>query len=992
MLFFFDTEYAYILAEATQTLSLQDDRAHDENDALWLGTTIIPRGLSVCEHTVNIPAANKGSNRGEATASDIHIINDLKDDVRFCDRPFVLDGPKLRFYAGVPIKTPGGYNIGAFCALDDKPRAGLTDNEFDFMRQMSQNVIDHLENVRTSAEYGRGSRMLTSLGTFFRTAPIIGKHQRRSSDHGGRLRTSQGVDEQRRISSSERGGLTEAPAPQQSTAPREMLHSAAVEVKDYADASEIGSVSNAPQSVASNTSAVARGPSELEDDLQEALEDSIASTFDTAAELMRSAADASSVLFLDVKNQSIEARVRRRTRKRAGSQSNRGNDTDGTSTDASYSTESEDSSRSRLHNRCRVLGQSRPSKESSQPSHTSYFPLKVIRFLLKRYGRGKVWNFNSEGVAASQDSASDGTEISDASVNDVPSTQPQTRVTNRRLRLSQETKHIQQLFPGVRALCFVPLWDQSKERVYAVAIMSTYSQHRVLTNDGELSFMRAFCDVVMASIGRLESSIGEQAKTQFISSLSHELRSPLHGILGGIDFLNGQEFSNGQERPDKMILSQIDNCATTLIEIIEHLLEFAKINNLTKQHTLLPGHDNLASNGHITEDHQTGILLAKLTEDVADATFYSHACAVQNQSGSVAYIYESNLNSSCRSLISLGAWKRLCMNIINNALKYTNEGYIRVSLSQVTGEDDRATAQLVVEDTGIGMSRDFLEDGLFRAFRQENSLNPGTGLGMSLVAKLVKSIGGEIEVRSKKRAGTTVKITVPLIGSSKTQAPKKVPLQGLKLDFEDTANSTLSSLGSRTRRLQIAAVKNNCCMLGGIFDTHASACRVVLESDLASMQPVSKRSLSERAKSLLLLCDDTKSALRLAEDADLQSSGIQLVCIVQPYGPEKILQALHPLLEGPSTDFQYKSPAERDVRVVDRVAEKGAIELPILSRSPAISPPAKDGSLFRTEQSADRKSQSKITSTSQPGVIDANNRQKLSLLLVDDNVSCSKHN
>lgn len=113
MVFFFDSSYAYILAEATRTLSLQDDELYEAEDALWLGTTKIPRGFSVCEHTVNLPA-NAGTNSFDEDSGIIHIINNLAEDTRFCNRPYVTDGPKARFYAGVPITTPNGLNIGAF--------------------------------------------------------------------------------------------------------------------------------------------------------------------------------------------------------------------------------------------------------------------------------------------------------------------------------------------------------------------------------------------------------------------------------------------------------------------------------------------------------------------------------------------------------------------------------------------------------------------------------------------------------------------------------------------------------------------------------------------------------------------------------------------------------------------------------------------------------------------------------------------------------------
>ncbi|KAG9999282.1 hypothetical protein KCU72_g18570, partial [Aureobasidium melanogenum] len=82
MIFFFDSTDAYILAEATRTLSLNDDAVFDDDeDALWLGTTKIPRGFSVCEHTVNLPC-NGGSNAQSSDSHIIHIINNLTEDTR----------------------------------------------------------------------------------------------------------------------------------------------------------------------------------------------------------------------------------------------------------------------------------------------------------------------------------------------------------------------------------------------------------------------------------------------------------------------------------------------------------------------------------------------------------------------------------------------------------------------------------------------------------------------------------------------------------------------------------------------------------------------------------------------------------------------------------------------------------------------------------------------------------------------------------------------
>lgn len=162
MAFFFDQTNGNVLAESTQS--------HHSGHAgeLWLGTTIIPGGFSVCEHTVNIPDTNKGSNQASPNAGESHVINDLPADQRFCDRPYVKERPRARFYAGVPLKTPSGTNIRAYCVLDASPRDGLSDDDVDFMKHTGPLIMNHLWSLRGSAEYGRGARMLQGLGVIIR--------------------------------------------------------------------------------------------------------------------------------------------------------------------------------------------------------------------------------------------------------------------------------------------------------------------------------------------------------------------------------------------------------------------------------------------------------------------------------------------------------------------------------------------------------------------------------------------------------------------------------------------------------------------------------------------------------------------------------------------------------------------------------------------------------------------------------------------------------
>ena len=86
------------------------------------------------------------------SVSVVHIINDLTQDTRFCDRSYVKDGPKARFYAGVPICTSRGINIGALCVLDENPRDGLEPGQMEFLQSMASAVMSHLELVSSNRQ------------------------------------------------------------------------------------------------------------------------------------------------------------------------------------------------------------------------------------------------------------------------------------------------------------------------------------------------------------------------------------------------------------------------------------------------------------------------------------------------------------------------------------------------------------------------------------------------------------------------------------------------------------------------------------------------------------------------------------------------------------------------------------------------------------------------------------------------------------------------
>jgi hypothetical protein len=173
MISLFDRRTQYILAEATRTLSLQDDRVHLDGDALWLGSSVIPKAEGVCHFVCDETKLNAGKdkeNDNHNLVTDRHsafVIPDLTKDPRFNTRQYVVNAPHLRFYAGVPLRTRRGIAIGAFSVSDGLTRPeGLSPLEIRFMTDTAMAIMNHLEMVRSHEQNRRSANMIAGLGNF----------------------------------------------------------------------------------------------------------------------------------------------------------------------------------------------------------------------------------------------------------------------------------------------------------------------------------------------------------------------------------------------------------------------------------------------------------------------------------------------------------------------------------------------------------------------------------------------------------------------------------------------------------------------------------------------------------------------------------------------------------------------------------------------------------------------------------------------------------
>ena len=773
MVFFFDADYAYVFAESTRSLSLQDDSVHDPEDALWLGATRIPRGFAVCEVTTILPQ-NEGSNCDLVSSSAVHIVNDLQQDDRFSTKPYVCGGPKARFYAGAPITTSNGIHIGAVCALDDQPRDGLDENDIRFLCEMATTIMTHLELVRDQAENQRSRDMTVALSTFKEgKSKLHNSYTRKGNDSFDQRHLNPGKF--RGSSTTKRGQPGASTALQGRTRVNSIPHQSSYSSSPPSDSdihhpgTEIGADKLADDGVVVRDfgpKTEDRNPHATAAQLQEEmLSKDVQDTLSRAADLIRQTLDSDGVLFLDASIGTFGGIVN--SAQNITQTESSTTDMSCDSNNAAGMFETIAGNVDEAEKLCPILASSLRSAcdDESNPALVN-FKEDFLRTLLRRYPKGIIWNFDENDNESANESTDEREFWTSAaeSADDGQKAGSRKRLPKRSLTRAKDGRSIQRLFPGVRSVILVGMWDSHKERWFAGSIVWTYSPTRSYSFESELGFMTAFGDVILAEIGRIEAKLLDRSKNDFISSLSHELRSPLHGILGSAECLQ----SAGHDILNQEMIQSIHTCGTALLDIINNLLEHSRINNLSRQKRtaraveLNPATRNpkksssSALSGLLTLDHN--VALDILTEEAVETACsgFIHRGRSKTDEDSpwfgrkdqdirsgdqnvvVTFNVDQTVEPNWNFSVPAGAWKRICLNLITNALKFTKAGHVTVTLHKTVphtqgpdaqGPDEKkAHVVLTVTDSGAGMSRSFQTQSLFRPFQQEDGLSEGTGL------------------------------------------------------------------------------------------------------------------------------------------------------------------------------------------------------------------------------------------------------------------------
>lgn len=233
-----------------------------------------------------------------------------------------------------------------------------------------------------------------------------------------------------------------------------------------------------------------------------------------------------------------------------------------------------------------------------------------------------------------------------------------------------------------------------------------------------------------------EINFYSQAKDAFIANISHEIKTPINAILGMVHFLKSTKLSKNQ----KELVRKIETSSDILLTIISDVLDLSKIKNNAL--SLYPSDFSLE-------------VAIKNVEDM----FFSQL-SFKGLRWQTAFHFNKNL---CLHLDKT-RFVQVLVNLINNACKFTDSGYVKLTVEALSEDEDTVQLQFCVEDTGMGIADKDISK-LFREFEQlENHLtkqHQGTGLGLYICKNIIESMGGRIWVKSTEGVGSKFYFSIP---------------------------------------------------------------------------------------------------------------------------------------------------------------------------------------------------------------------------------------
>jgi two-component system sensor histidine kinase/response regulator len=233
------------------------------------------------------------------------------------------------------------------------------------------------------------------------------------------------------------------------------------------------------------------------------------------------------------------------------------------------------------------------------------------------------------------------------------------------------------------------------------------------------------------------AELATKAKSNFLSNMSHEIRTPMNGIMGMIEL----SLMKNDDEDIKTYLNMAMKASKNLINIINDILEYSKLEE------------------DFFEFRYSTFYMSELVQETLDLF---QTDILQKD---IKIIHEGDKLKGNRYFGDTIRIKQVLNNLVGNAVKFTKEGYVKVLYEVKEEFDDEVIIQFHVEDTGIGILEENMEQ-IFQRFTQiDSNYNKkwqGTGLGLAIVQQLVERMNGEIWVTSKIGEGSIFSFTIRL--------------------------------------------------------------------------------------------------------------------------------------------------------------------------------------------------------------------------------------
>lgn len=236
-----------------------------------------------------------------------------------------------------------------------------------------------------------------------------------------------------------------------------------------------------------------------------------------------------------------------------------------------------------------------------------------------------------------------------------------------------------------------------------------------------------------------EANRANQAKSEFLSNMSHDIRTPMNVIIGMTKIL--KENIDDPERLNSAI-EKIEMASEHMLTLINDVLDMRKVES-----------------GKMELLHESFNIIELLKEIESIVEDSIHQRNIQFESNYEKIVHKELFGSTLQI-------KQILMNIMSNAIKYNKEGgKLIVSCEEIATTSEEAVFRFVFQDTGIGMKKEFVQH-IFEAFSQEDNGSrahfKGTGLGMAIVKKMIDLMNGKIEVESEYNVGSKFTVELPL--------------------------------------------------------------------------------------------------------------------------------------------------------------------------------------------------------------------------------------